>query len=70
MTQARIEPATFRFVAQHLDHCATTFMYGISPNTINKSNSELVPPYGRYFLSRYKIHGFSEEDSRTESVRK
>ena len=23
MTPARIEPATFRFVAQHLNHCAT-----------------------------------------------
>ena len=23
MTLARIEPATFRFVAQHLNHCAT-----------------------------------------------
>ena len=23
MTQAGIEPATFRFVAQHLNHCAT-----------------------------------------------
>ena len=23
MTPARVEPATFRFVAQHLNHCAT-----------------------------------------------
>ena len=23
MTPARIEPATFRFAAQHLNHCAT-----------------------------------------------
>jgi hypothetical protein len=23
MTQSEIEPATFRFVAQHLNHCAT-----------------------------------------------
>ena len=23
LTSARIEPATFRFVAQHLNHCAT-----------------------------------------------
>jgi len=23
MTLARIEPATFRFVAQHINHCAT-----------------------------------------------
>ena len=26
MTPARIEPATFRFVAQHLNHCATAFL--------------------------------------------
>jgi len=25
MTPAGIEPATFRFVAQHLNHCATAF---------------------------------------------
>ena len=26
MTPAGIEPATFRFVAQHLNHCATAFV--------------------------------------------
>ena len=30
MTPAGIEPATFRFVAQHLNHCATAV-----PNKIN-----------------------------------
>ena len=29
MTQSGIEPATFRFVAQHLNHCATA----VPPNT-------------------------------------
>ena len=28
MTQTGIEPATFRFVAQHLNHCATAVRYG------------------------------------------
>jgi len=27
LTLAGIEPATFRFVAQHLNHCATTVPY-------------------------------------------
>jgi hypothetical protein len=27
MTSAGIEPATFRFVAQHLNHCATAVPY-------------------------------------------
>jgi len=27
MTPAGIEPATFRFVAQHLNHCATADYY-------------------------------------------
>jgi len=29
MTPAEIEPATFRFVAQHLNHCATAVNYTI-----------------------------------------
>jgi len=29
MTPAGIEPATFRFVAQHLNHCATAITLGI-----------------------------------------
>ena len=34
MTQAGIEPATFRFVAQHLNHCATAV-------PINQLNAQL-----------------------------
>jgi len=30
MTPAGIEPATFRFVAQHLNHCATAVSYLVS----------------------------------------
>jgi len=30
LTPAGIEPATFRFVAQHLNHCATAVPYRIS----------------------------------------
>ena len=29
MTPARIEPATFQFVAQHLNHCATTVLLAL-----------------------------------------
>ena len=28
LTQAGVEPATFRFVAQHLNHCATAVPSG------------------------------------------
>jgi len=31
-----IEPATFRFVAQHLNHCATSWDSGIRPKTCSK----------------------------------
>ena len=36
MTLAGIEPATFRFVAQHLNYCATAVPYG----TIQEVNIE------------------------------
>jgi len=32
LTPAGIEPATFRFVAQHLNHCATAVHYNGDPN--------------------------------------
>jgi len=32
MTPAGIEPATFRFVAQHLNHCATAVPTYFMPN--------------------------------------
>ena len=33
MTTAGIEPAAFRFVAQHLNHCATAVPLKINPVT-------------------------------------
>ena len=42
MTPAGIEPATFRFVAQHLNHCATAVpLIGCNSG----SNGGLVWPY-------------------------
>ena len=39
MTQTGIEPVTFRFVAQHLNHCATTVPELCSrPNNIKDNN--------------------------------
>ena len=38
MTPAGIELATFRFVAQHLNHCATAVPRGVCNNTINAIN--------------------------------
>jgi len=36
MTPAGIEPATFRFVAQHLNHCATAVKVGGSLNNASE----------------------------------
>jgi len=38
LTPAGIEPATFRFVAQHLNHCATEVPTNITTNIKIKSN--------------------------------
>ena len=46
MTPAGIEPATFRFAAQHLNHCATAVPYyaGSSGNfLISESNYHYIP---------------------------
>ena len=43
MTPAGIEPATFRFVAQHLNHCATAVPQFCPVELVNVS--------GRYLLS-------------------
>ena len=32
MTPAEIEPATFRFVAQHFNHCATVVIFAVGTN--------------------------------------
>jgi len=36
LTPAGIEPATFRFVAQHLNHCATASYVGVNINNIGE----------------------------------
>jgi len=36
MTPAGIEPATFRFIAQHLNHCATAVPHTMSVSSYNE----------------------------------
>jgi len=43
MTSAGIEPATFRFVAQHLNHCATAGRFTESKPAVNLPS--LVPAF-------------------------
>ena len=43
VTPSGIEPATFRFVAQHLNHCATAVPICVVVDTINESTTL---PYG------------------------
>jgi len=49
LTLAGIEPATFRIVAQHLNHCATAvpWVTRSGQNSFNKNSSDLnvVPSY-------------------------
>ena len=48
LTPAGIEPATFRFVAQHLNHCVTAV-----PNTMVLYYNLMGPPsYMRSFVDR------------------
>ena len=52
MTPAGIEPATFRFVAQHLNHCATavpTYKVYLLPNRDGKT--ELASDLGTQKLN-------------------
>ena len=43
LTLAGIEPATFRFVAQHLNHCATAVPHSLLVRCLNPLNAELHP---------------------------
>ena len=47
MTQAGIEPATFRFVAQHLNHCATAV-----PTRFNHTGFLVGSVVGEVFLGQ------------------
>ena len=63
MTPSGIEPATFRFVAQHLNHCATavpdqqTYLFTEPPCTIQLliSKSTIVGHYETYAL--FELYG-------------
>ena len=43
LTLAGIEPATFRFVAQHLNHCATTVPTNTAVPTLKRSHIKRSP---------------------------
>ena len=49
MTPAGIEPATFRFVSQHLNHCATAVPQGEE----RKDNIKVDPKYRGYECLRW-----------------
>ena len=56
MTPAGIEPATFRFVSQHLNHCATAVPYQLIRN-LNKEGSEGLWEFLRKYLDLKKEEG-------------
>ena len=52
LTQAEIEPATFRFVAQHLNHCATAVplasthsFSNVTPDQLPRKIRTIFPPH-------------------------
>jgi len=54
LTLAGIEPATFRFIAQHLNHCATAvplFTVAVPVNYTNefREHFEAIPEKKLYF---------------------
>jgi len=51
LTPAGIEPATFQFVAQHFNHCATAVMYGGYYN----ETMERVPKLCILFMTRQEL---------------
>ena len=54
LTPVGIEPATLRFVAQHLNHCATTLLPGGSGYFTCKQNMKLV-------TNKFKSGGLHEK---------
>ena len=50
LTPAGIEPATFRYVAQHLNHCATAVTVKLSTKVKNYKLKT-----GKLFLARNKV---------------
>jgi hypothetical protein len=47
MTPSGIEPATFLFVAQYLNHCATAILIIISSRSKSKGKAEVHPRTGQ-----------------------
>jgi len=45
LTLAGIEPATFRFVAQHLNHCATAVPNQLSNQIFNYQDGRLLEKF-------------------------
>jgi len=63
MTPSGVEPATFRFVAQHLNHCATAVPI-LQASTFQKHS--LILQYS--ISNRYVSFSLSPEMRRTEKV--
>jgi len=61
LTPAGIEPATFRFVAQHLNHCATAVPYSVIYTYFNQIfrslsvllHNTIIPRPLRFCLARF-----------------
>ena len=62
MTPAGIEPATFRFVAQHLNHCATAVPIQIFMPTQNIILSKSVQQWASFLL---KVNQAGNETQRS-----
>jgi len=54
-TRAGIEPATFRFVAQRLDHCATAVPFNLSRHILSRTLKELHLGWALNRLRRWQI---------------
>ena len=55
MTQSGIEPATFRFVAQHLNHCATTVPTLVTVTLLIYSIYQIRGAFRVILLQRYLV---------------
>ena len=58
MTLSGIEPATFQFVAQHLNHCATSVPHTTQVKKViqKKQGSESVGPIGKSYNNLHLLH--------------
>ena len=56
LTLAGIEPATFRFVAQHHNHCATAVPSAI---TLSQTNSVHIVTASFFLMSHYRCHAMN-----------